>query len=185
VARFGEDQTVIGIRQGRKVRILAKLRGRDTIHVAERVIRFIEQERPNATIIDGDGTGAGVIDQLRYRGFGEQLFEFHGSRPARDANMYCNRRAEVWGLMREALQEGMEIPDDPELADDLTGLQYGFSSKQPIQLEKKEDLKKRGLSSPDCGDMLAMTFAERIAAPSSEPEDRYIYQFPGPNDWMA
>jgi hypothetical protein len=56
-----------------------------------------------------------------------------------------------------------EIPDDPELDTDLTAPQYGFSNKQQIQLEKKEDMKKRGLSSPDAGDMLAMTFAVKVA----------------------
>jgi hypothetical protein len=186
VARFGDDQTVIGTRQGQKVRILAKLRGLDTIQVAARVIEFVEKECPAAIIIDGDGIGAGVVDQLKYRGFGEQLFEFHGSRPARDPKMYFNRRSEIWGLMRDALKEGMEIPDDPELETDLTAPQYGFSSKQQIQLEKKEDMKKRGLSSPDCGDMVAMTFAEKITIPSSEAEEPYYrYDFSiNPNAWM-
>ena len=186
VARFGDDQTVIGTRQGRKVRILARLRGLDTVQVAARIIEFIEQESPDAIIIDGDGIGAGVIDQLKYRCCGDQLFEFHGSQSARDSNMYFNRRAEIWGLMRDALKEGMEIPDDPELASDLTGPQYGFSSKQQIQLEKKEDMKKRGLSSPDCGDMVAMTFAEKITATRSEPGDHYSYDFsPNPYSWMG
>jgi hypothetical protein len=72
-------------------------------------------------VIDGDGIGAGVIDQLKCRGFDEQLFEFHGSRSAHDPPKYFNRRSEVWGLMRDALKEGMEIPDDPELEADLTG----------------------------------------------------------------
>jgi hypothetical protein len=96
VARFGDDQTVIGTRQGRKARILAKLRGLDTVQVAERVIRFIEEEQPDATVIDGDGIGAGVIDQIKYRGFENTLFEFHGNETANDPNMYFNRRCEVW-----------------------------------------------------------------------------------------
>jgi hypothetical protein len=51
------------------------------------------------------------------------------------------------------------IPDDRELKDDLTGVEYGFDAKNRIQLEKKEDMKSRGLASPDCADALAMTFA--------------------------
>lgn len=185
VARFGDDQTVIGTRQGRKVRILAKLRGLDTTQVAARTIDFIEKEYPDAVVIDGDGIGAGVVDQVKARGFDEHLFEFHGGRSARDSKKYFNRRSEVWGLMRDALKEGMEIPDDPELEADLTGPEYGFSAKQQIQLEKKEDMKKRGLSSPDCGDMLAMTFAEKITLSTSEPEKpEYSYDFPGPYSWM-
>src|SRR5271168_1789148 len=115
VARFGDDQTVIGTRQGRKFRILAKLRGLDTVQVAERVIALIESEKPDATVVDADGIGAGVVDQIRFRGFGQRLFEFHGGATANDAAAYFNRRAEVWGTMRDWLMAGAEIPDDPEL----------------------------------------------------------------------
>lgn len=66
--------------------------------------------------------------------------------------------------MREWLAGEVDIPDDPELGDELTGLEYGYTAtKFQIQLEKKEDMKKRGLSSPDCGDALALTFAEYVA----------------------
>ncbi len=160
VARFGDDQTVIGQRQGRKASILAKLRGLDTVQVAERVIQFIQQEKPDATVVDGDGLGAGVVDHLGHRGF--HVFEFHGGASPTDGAAYYNRRAEVWGLMRDWLMAGAQIPDDPELEADLTTPEYGFSNKQQIQLEKKEDMKKRGYSSPDCGDMLAMTFSVTV-----------------------
>jgi hypothetical protein len=60
--------------------------------------------------------------------------------------------------MRDWLVTG-SIPDDPELETDLTGPEYYFSAKNQIQLERKEDMKKRGLASPDCGDMLAMSFS--------------------------
>jgi hypothetical protein len=182
VARFGDDQTVIGKRQGRKSAILAKLRGLDTVQVAERVIEFIQQEKPDAVVVDGDGLGAGVIDQIHHRGFGDKLFEFHGGSTPRDPAMYFNRRAEVWGQMRAWLNEGAEIPDDPELEADLTGPEYGFSAKQQIQLERKEDMKKRGLASPDCGDMLAMSFSVNVMPTPEEelvPANHY-----GQEGWM-
>jgi hypothetical protein len=184
VARFGDDQTVIGYRQGRKAVILEKLRGKDTVFVAERVIQLMESESVDATVVDGDGIGAGVIDHITHRGYNRRLFEFHGGAGANDAAQYFNRRAEVWGAMREWLQSGSEIPDDPELADELCGPEYGFSSKQQIQLERKEDMKKRGLSSPDCADMLAMTFSVKVAAPKpkAKPEMRYPGQ--DAQNWM-
>ena len=163
VARFGDDQTVMVLRRGRKAQIVGKFRGLDTVQTAERTIALIGEHKPDAVVVDGDGIGAGVVDQLRYRGFRENVFEFHGGAQASDAQMYFNRRAEIWGLMRDALQAGMQIPDDPELAADLTGPEYGFSNKQQIQLERKEDMKKRGLASPDCGDALAMTFGVKLA----------------------
>jgi hypothetical protein len=185
VARFGDDQTVIGWRQGRKAVIAQKLRGKDTVFVAERVIELMQQEAPDATVIDGDGVGAGVIDQIRHRGFGDRLFEFHGGEGANDSSAYFNRRAEVWGLCRDWLKAGAEIPDDPELEQDLTAPEYGFSSKSQIQLERKEDMKKRGLSSPDCGDMLAMTFAVTVAPPP-KPEPPRMWE-PGTREgsWMS
>ena len=166
VARFGDDQTVIVLRQGRKAEMVGKFRGLDTVQTAERTIAIIGERKPDAVVIDGDGLGAGVVDQLRYRGFQENVFEFHGGAQPADPQMYFNRRAEIWGLMRDALQAGMQIPDDPELAADLTGPEYGFSNKQQIQLERKEDMKKRGLASPDCGDALAMTFGVKLAPPA-------------------
>lgn len=165
VARFGDDQTVLVLRQGRKAQILGKYRGLDTVQVAERTIQAIAEHKPNATVVDGDGLGAGVVDQLNFRGYRGNVFEFHGGAAAQDSAAYYNKRAEVWGMMREALRVGMEIPDDPELASDLTGPEYGFSNKQQIQLERKEDMKKRGLSSPDCADALAMSYGVKVAPP--------------------
>lgn len=185
VARFGDDQTVVGARQGRLGRILAKYRGLDTVQVAERVIEFMGKEKPDGVVIDGDGIGAGVVDQLKFRGYGDRLFEFHGGATANDAAAYFNRRAECWGSLRDWLMAGAEIPDDPELEADLTGPEYGFSNKQQVQLERKDDMKKRGLSSPDCGDMLAMTFSVKIAAPAPPPEKVYRYPGEGRNEWMS
>jgi hypothetical protein len=133
------------------------------------VISAIESEKPDATVVDGDGLEAGVVDQLRHRGFGTGLPEFHGGARAFDADAYFNRRAECWGLMAAWLKAGAQIPDDPELAADLTSPQYGYSSKSQVQLERKEDMKARGLASPDCGDVLAMSFAVKIA-PRLPPE---------------
>lgn len=173
VARFGDDQTVIGMRQGRRFKILRKYRGLDTVETTRFIIDHIEKEEPDAIIIDGDGLGAGVIDNLNHRGFRDIVFEFHGGETAQNSEMYFNRRAEVWGLARSWLKSGAEIPDDPELESDLTGPQYGFSAKQQVQLEKKEDMKKRGLSSPDSGDCLAQTFDVKVAVSrEAEAEER-------------
>ena len=185
VARYGDDQTVIGYRQGRKSAILGKYRGKDTVWVAEETIRLIQEQKPDATVIDGDGIGAGVVDHLKFRGFGQRLFEFHGGASANDGAAYFNRRAEVWGAMRDWLSANAEIPDDPEVDQDLTGIEYGFGPKGQLQLEKKEDMKKRGLNSPDIGDMLSMTFSVNVLAPpKAEPEPMY---YPGEREsaWMS
>ena len=185
VARFGDDQTVIGWRQGRKLVILKKVRGLDTVEVAMRVIAFMEQLSPDATVVDGDGLGAGVVDQIKFRGFGRRLFEFKGAQKANNATKYFNRRAECWGLMRDWLMVGADIPDDPELAADLTGPEYTYSRKNQILLEKKADMKKRGLSSPDCGDMAAMTFAPKVAPPGPKPKRVFVHPDQNAQNWMT
>jgi hypothetical protein len=112
--------------------------------------------------IDG-GVGAGVVDRLRQLGvprvFGINFggaaarFDEAGAKPR-----YANKRAEIWGSVKDWLEHGSLAPD-PELAADLAGVEYGFNAKGEIQLEKKDDMKKRGLASPDIADALALTFA--------------------------
>ena len=187
VARFGADRTVIGWRQGRKLVITDRVRGLDTVQVAHRISERIESERPDAVVVDGDGIGAGVIDNLRFRGYGDNLHEYRGGMPADDPVRFFNRRAESWGKLKDWLTAMAEIPDDPDLESDLTAPEYGFSNKGQIQLEKKDDMKKRGLQSPDLGDMCAMTFEPKLSG--KMPVNKVVteYRFPGQDNtsWMG
>jgi hypothetical protein len=134
----------------------------DTMQLAARVAEQFSHYRADAVFVDGGGVGGGVVDRCRQ--LGVQVFEVQfGGRPDRpdfnaDASKYANKRAEIWGLMREWLEVGA-IPEDPELSAALIGPQYGFNGRDEIQLERKEDMKKRGLASPDLADALALTFA--------------------------
>lgn len=83
-----------------------------------------------------------------------------GAKPD-DASKYANKRAEMWGTMREWLLVGC-IPDDEMLRDDLLGPEYRFDLQQRLKIEAKEEMKKRGLASPDIGDALALTFARQV-----------------------
>jgi hypothetical protein len=83
--------------------------------------------------------------------------------------MYFNLRAESWGKTKKWL-ETADIPDEAEVEMDLTGVQYRFSGQNQIQLERKEDMKKRGLASPDTGDMIAMSHSAMPAGKTEEEE---------------
>ena len=157
------------MRQGRKTWPLIKYKGLDLMALSSRVIECIDNFKPDAVVVDGVGIGAGVVDRLKQLGFGDLITELNGGSAPIDGEVYFNRRAELWGLMRDALKAGFEIPNDRELTDDIIGPEYGFDAKQRIQLEKKEDMKKRGLSSPDCGDALAMTFAVKARQQKQQP----------------
>jgi hypothetical protein len=74
---------------------------------------MVEHDEADTMVLDADGLGAGVIEHIRLRGHSARLFEFHGGAAANDANAYFNRRAEVWGSLREWLVARAEIRDDP------------------------------------------------------------------------
>jgi hypothetical protein len=168
VARFGDDKSVIRFRRGPDARSIAplKFRGLDNMQLAARIGEVNERYRPDAIFIDQGGNGAGVVDRCRYLRMPVTGVDF-GSAPDRlqigvqGAIGFANKRAEMWGMMKEWLPGGI-IDKDPELMSDLPAVEYGYvmrDGKDVIILERKEDMKKRGLSSPDDGDALALTFA--------------------------
>ncbi len=162
VARFGDDQSVILVRQGRKTHFIQKYRNLDTVQLSHRISEFSSSYPKMPIFIDGVGVGAGVVDVCR--SWGMKVTEVNAGCAADDAARYANKRAEMWGHMREWLKEGAEIPKDDELFTDLTSVEYGYTNKGQILLEKKEDMKSRGLASPDAADALALTFAAPISA---------------------
>lgn len=172
VARFGDDQTVIVIRRGRDAKSVPwiTMRGADTMTVAAKVMEMQLAYKCDAIFVDGGGVGGGVIDRLRMLKHPVIEVQF-GAGADRALSTgegdvaYLNKRAEMWGYMRDWLKGGA-IPDDVELASDLTGVEYGYkyqSGKDCIVLESKADMKRRGLSSPDLADALAITFAYPVA----------------------
>jgi len=68
-------------------------------------------------------------------------------------------RSQMWYNLKEALKVGLRLPEDEDLRTDLTSVEYGYNLKNDLQLERKDDMKKRGLSSPDLADALALTYA--------------------------
>jgi hypothetical protein len=85
---------------------------------------------------------------------------------------YANKRAGMWGFMKEWLKVG-SLPDDAELIADLKAVDYGDDSSDAILLERKDDMRRRGLASPDDGDALALTFAYPVAKRDWAEERRF------------
>ena len=163
VARFGDDQSVIAIRQGldARSRPWRTYRGLDTMQLTAEVAGIVtdiarQGLRVAAIFVDGVGVGAGVVDRLRE--LGHNAIDVQSGKTSPDRR-YFNLRAKMWCEMRDWLNRGGAIPDNQILADDLTGPQYGYHADHRLQLERKEDMRKRGLPSPDHADALAMTFA--------------------------
>lgn len=169
VARYGSDMSVIARRHGRKLEPLSKYRGLDTMQLAAVVAGKIRDERPDMVMVDGTGIGAGVIDRLRQLGHDVIEVHFGSKADPGNENIFYNKRIEMWVRMGTWLKTA-DIPRDPELYDDLISPEYYYDVKMRMRLEGKEDMKKRGLASPDCADALALTFAY-IAPPKMDYSD--------------
>ena len=184
LARFGSDQSTLLVRQGRKVfPNIRKWRKMDGMYSAGRVVEAIEQEKPDVVFIDSDGLGGAICDRIRQLVDSNLIVDVQNGVNADNYEMYFNNRTEMWGLMRDALQQGLDIPNDAELIEELKMPEYGFSSKNQIQLQKTSEMKH----SPDVATALAMTYAKPFL---KKPKDKLKmaggFSFSGnSNGWMG
>lgn len=176
VARFGDDATVFCLRQGLKVLKMKHYTKLDVMETAQLLARFEDEENPDAVFADVGGLGGGVID--RGRQLGRQWIEYNASH-ASARKGFANKRAECWGNVLEWLELGdlsaLSKEDKDRLLTDLTGPMYGTDNRERILLEKKEDMKKRDLASPDYGDALSITFTQKVI-PKHMLQDDYDYE---------
>ena len=120
--------------------------------------------------IDDSGVGGGVTDRLKEvveeEGLPIEVIPCNNGGKAMDAH-YENAGTEMWGNVRELMEQTfsakargeepiLQLPQDDELIKQLANRKYHITSRGRIVLEKKEDMKKRGLGSPDCADSLAL-----------------------------
>jgi len=162
-ARFGDDQTVILVRQGRKELEKQKFRGIDTVAIAEHVAHTADHYNTDNIFVDGVGIGAGVVDNLRAWGY--RVTDVQSGTTADDDLHYSNKRAEMWDRMKQMLNSGFELLEDQEMYNELTSIEYSYRNNKLV-LEKVEDLKARGYSSPDNATALALTLAFPVRSKS-------------------
>jgi hypothetical protein len=119
VARFGDDASIIRFRRGHDARSIppVKLRGVDTMELAARVADESTRYRVDAIFIDGGGVGGGVVDRCRQIGLRVTDVRFGAKSDRAPVGQdrpigYANKRAEIWGSMREWLRDGA-IDNDP------------------------------------------------------------------------
>jgi len=176
VARYGDDKSCIAIRQGRKLHEVRKFREVNTMQLSAEVVAAMKDYGKIAcTFVDGIGVGAGVVDRLQMLGY--PVIEVNGGETAFDDVLHYNKTSEMWYRMRDWIR-GADLPaKDSELRLALIGREYFFDDKERIRLERKKDMKKRGLASPDEADALAHTFAEELGdviRSSFEPDDESV-----------
>lgn len=165
VARSGEDESVLYLRRGRKHYTPIAYLGSDLMQLAQIVADTIDAWCPVVTCIDGGGVGGGVVDRLRQLGYEVVEVNFGATSTLREPDKYVNMRAECWDYMRKHIADGCEMPDDPDLREQLIAQEFFYEERENrMQLVSKRDMKKIGLPSPDRADALAMTFAVNVAS---------------------
>lgn len=182
-ARFGDDKFAVCIRRGSVCIAIHETQKLDTIQGAYYVKSLIDPfgERPEQIAVDEIGIGAGVVDQLkaiygnivvginsslRMDGEKNETAAFNIEKSTQ--TVYYNLRAFMWGEMREWLKRS-SIPVDHDLKSELTSVRYGYRGGS-LLLESKDDMRKRGVKSPNKADALALTFASPKA-----PDDFQAY----------
>lgn len=157
------DRTAIAFRRGRvcfRVEYHDRL---NTMQIAGKLAGYWNEMHPDGMFIDKGGLGAGIYDRLVE--LNVPVIGVNNAERARDSDRYENRRAEMWWLMRDwFLDEPCRVPNDAALISDISAPQPAPDSSSGRKLlEKKADMKKRGVRSPDGGDALSLTFAEPVA----------------------
>ncbi len=185
VAISDRDRTAIIRRKGRCAYNLERFGNHNTMEIVGRVKRIIMDEKPTRVYVDCIGIGAGVVDRLREMGF-DCVEGINVARSANDKEKFKNLRAELWSDMRDWLYQDMavQIPDEDELHGELCSLGFKETSSGQIQIESKDDLRARGLPSPDGADALALTMfggsfygaQATFEAPQSYPHERGMFR---------
>ncbi|MBX4215688.1 hypothetical protein KW797_01945, partial [Candidatus Parcubacteria bacterium] len=176
VARYGDDATIIVSRKKNLILPLKMREHQDTMRTCGDLILAVGAEnRVTPMCIDIGGLGVGVFDRLNEQKY--KVFGVNSSEKADDINgklltdksgelSFVNIRSYLWWLLRERLDpDGSDPlglpPDDAEaersLTGDLTDVTWGLTSAGRIQVESKEDMKKRLGRSPDAADGVALS----------------------------
>jgi hypothetical protein len=162
VARFGGDNSALCVRQGNTVFEVTTFESMDLMQLCgvinNRYQDSLILEKPQEILIDSIGIGSGVVDRLRELNLPVRGINV-AEAPSSKKN-FLNLRAELWFAIKDWLQgRDTRIPDDDELVRELASPGYKYTSTGKIKIESKEEMRKRGIKSPDRADALALTMA--------------------------
>lgn len=159
VARFGDDWTVFTYRKGPKVIDVRKYHHDDTMVTAQHLFMYAT-DKPNAMItIDVVGVGGGVYDRACQLLKGRNIIPVNVGEKAYDSERFINLRAELsFGLRDRFITGDIQIPNDEELMNQLSSIKFKFTDRGQFKIESKEDMKERGMGSPDESDSLMLAF---------------------------
>lgn len=197
VARQGQDRSVILPRRGNivsnRIHTFQGLTLKQLAHKVAEEIAFYREEmgvEVAGVFIEGGGSiGWGVIEELWELGY-EQVQDVNPGSRSSEPDRFANKRCEMWGLMREWLEtRAVRLPRSQALLDDLIGVKQKADAAMLLRLESKDEMRRRGIRSPDVGDALALTFAAPVSLRPVQQVDKYGHtktRSQGNDlDWMA
>lgn len=167
VADIGEDESCVYLNRGGMIRLVDSWKGADVYIGTQRARAALNEvelgRRPMQ--IDYPGVGTGVYSPLKHEGY--RVMPYNGGMPAHDATRFVNRNAEAWWSFREGMEAGLIDldPEDTVLAAQLQSRKWSLdASGRRLEVEKKRDMKKRGVRSPDRADAAILSYYEQVGA---------------------
>jgi hypothetical protein len=164
VARFGSDRSVLIKRQGGVVLDKPRTwRQLDLMQLCGAIVNEYKacpfDRKPAEVLVDSIGLGAGVVDRLREMNFGPVVRGINVSEASAMSERFVRLRDELWWSIREWLEtREARLPKDDDLLGELCAPRYAYTSSGKIKVESKDDMRKRGVQSPDLADALMLTF---------------------------
>lgn len=154
----GSGKSVIAHRHGDKVRIVHRDHEPDTMVTCGNVIRMLNSTHSSVAKIDSIGIGRGVAD--RAAELKKPIIAVNVGDPPSDTTQFLNLRAEGYWQLRERFQDGLIDIDeeDDDLAAQLVDLRYKSTSSGRVQIENKDEMRRRGRQSPDESDAVMLAF---------------------------
>lgn len=167
VARFGVDKTIFLYRKGGRVMDIKEFAQGDTMKTAQDLHIFAGFHPAAQIFIDEIGVGAGALDRLKQIEEKTLVTGINVGMAANNTELFANLRAEIyWGLRERFITGDIQIPNDDDLMAQLANIKFEYTTKGQIKIEGKDDMKKRGLPSPDKADALSLAFGHFNVKPS-------------------
>lgn len=183
LARFGEDDSVVYINRMGRCRKLETWTKATSIESANRIHKLAIEHGVSEVRIDASGLGGPIVDQVVMLAQDRYIvISMLGSAASPDNTRWLNARAFNFDSLREQMLDNkIDLdPDDKVLMDEMLMIQYKFSAKGSIQIESKDDMRNRGVKSPDSLDALVYAAADLshiVSNPHAgmSPGDRITY----------
>lgn len=164
IARLGQDKTVICVWVGLCVVDIKVYEKYDTVQVSNEIKELIRIHgiHPNNVVVDSDGVGGGVADQIRGKNF------MNNSRALYDQN-FINLKTQCYIKLSDLFKSGDISINvlNPEVIDTLTQellcVKYKkLDTDTKVQITPKDEVKKLLGRSPDISDALMMRMVYEI-----------------------